>query len=192
MYGNLQISPQRKAGFDLTLHFYCLFLVIGQSQASTSTARLLPGAGSAIRAIDVSELPVLSKVNLKASAEPFHIADLELISLQNKLKDSEVGKAMVYSETFAKKILDDALPRKLRKDLALTQRPTTVLRKATVAIVKDLKDGKQLKVVVGGKTGTGRSTVLLQTIASCQDSGWPVLHIPDGAFQPFSLREDNW
>lgn len=164
--------------------------MIGQSQASTSTARLLPGAGSTVRAIDVSELPVLSKVNFKASAPPFHIADVELILLQNKLKESEVGKAMVYSETFAKKILDDALPRTLRKDLSLTQRPTTVLRKATVAIVKDLKDGKQLKVVVGGKAGTGRSTVVLQTIASCQDSVWPVLHIPDGAFQPSAVARE--
>lgn len=98
---------------------------------------------------------------------------------------------MVYSESFAKKILDDALPRTLRKDLALTARPTTVLRKASVAIVQDLKDGKQLKVVVGGKTGTGRSTVLLQTLASCQDSGWLILHVPNGQSPRAKRREDT-
>lgn len=89
---------------------------------------------------------------------------------------------MVYSEGFAKKILDNELPRSLRKDLVLTSRPTTVLRKATVAIVENLKAGKQLKVILGGRSGTGRSTVLLQTIASCQDSGWLILHVPDGEF----------
>lgn len=87
---------------------------------------------------------------------------------------------MVYPELFASKVLDNTIPRTLRRDLSLTSRPTTVLRKATVSLVQQLQGAKQLKVVLEGRTGSGRSTVLLQTVAACQVDGYLILHIPDG------------
>lgn len=91
---------------------------------------------------------------------------------------------MVYSNTFAKQILEDAsIPRTYRRDLDLLPRPTTVLRKATVALVEELKNNKNLKAILDGRVGSGRSTMLLQTIASCQTLDWPVLYVADGAFK---------
>lgn len=89
---------------------------------------------------------------------------------------------MVFSDSYSKTILDNTLEKRFRKDLSLTARPTTILRKATVSLVEDLKKNKQLKAILGGRNGSGRSTVLLQTVANCQDDGWLILHIGDGAY----------
>jgi hypothetical protein len=91
---------------------------------------------------------------------------------------------MLYPDHFAKQVLDDTLPRSLRHDLSYTSKPTTVLRKATVSLAANLRKNRHLKAVLAGHPGTGRSTVLLQTVAHAQSEGWLVLHVADGESLP--------
>ena len=114
---------------------------------------------------------------------------------------AEVGNAFVYSDTFTKSVVNTDLPKALRNDLAFTRQPTTILRYDAVELLKSLRPDAKLRRLLGkylrfvcvvleklflwetypvGKSGSGRSTILMQTIAYCKASDWLVLYIPDG------------
>ncbi|CAD6576828.1 MAG: 37S ribosomal protein S23 mitochondrial [Cyphobasidiales sp. Tagirdzhanova-0007] len=106
------------------------------------------------------------------------VAHLPILNPAN-MSIAEVGNAFVYSDTFTKSVVNTDLPKALRNDLAFTRQPTTILRYDAVELLKSLRPDAKLRRLLVGKSGSGRSTILMQTIAYCKASDWLVLYIPD-------------
>lgn len=74
------------------------------------------------------------------------------------------------------------LPAKVDKDLTLGA-PATVIRQATLDIVKALENGKdgdskEARYMITGERGAGKSMLLLQAVSYALESGWIVFYQP--------------
>lgn len=101
---------------------------------------------------------------------------------QESIIAENVGKASVIPRKTFDVLQTFGLPAKVDKDLTLGA-PATVVRKATLDIVKSLEDGKagdskEARYMITGERGAGKSMLLLQAVAYALESGWIVFYQP--------------
>lgn len=120
-----------------------------------------------------------SSAGADVAARSGNVLGLPYLSQEHTASTKLVGKAFAFDQEYTKSILTPALPKRLRHDMSFASTPSTVLRKATTQLVQQLEPEAKAVRVLRGEPGSGRSTILLQTIAHYRSSGWLVLHIQD-------------
>ena len=72
------------------------------------------------------------------------------------------------------------LPREIKREFDNQPRPRTVVRDASARIVGTLQESvsKPIRTLLIGRSGSGKSTYLLQALAHAVESKWAVVYIP--------------
>ncbi|WVR03081.1 hypothetical protein IAU60_000070 [Kwoniella sp. DSM 27419] len=115
------------------------------------------------------------------SGQPPDLSDLPRLQ-PTSFKSDHVGKAATFSPaTFDK--LRSGLSKKVEKELSAAGGPASVVRQVTVDLAKKLdaaKSGssKDARYVLTGERGSGKSMLLLQSVAYAIESNWIVLYQP--------------
>ncbi|WVQ94151.1 hypothetical protein IAU59_001229 [Kwoniella sp. CBS 9459] len=108
----------------------------------------------------------------------------DLIPLQpGKFRKEHVGKPAVMTRGTFEKLKASGLPKNLEKELSSSGGPASVIRESTVDMAQKLDGGvdqssKDARYVLTGDRGSGKSMLLLQTIAYACETGWIVLCNP--------------
>ncbi|OCF34889.1 mitochondrial carrier protein [Kwoniella heveanensis CBS 569] len=100
-----------------------------------------------------------------------------------KYRKEHVGKPALIREGTFEKLKASGLPKNLEKELSSSGGPASVIRQSTVELAQKLEEGKDrnskdARFVLTGERGSGKSMLLLQTVAYACESGWIVLCNP--------------
>ncbi|BGP31648.1 hypothetical protein JCM10296v2_003422 [Rhodotorula toruloides] len=95
-----------------------------------------------------------------------------------------VGQPKAYPEPVIKALKAYQLPRPVERFHRLTPRPAAVVRDATVQIAQALDEAskassREMRYLLAGPQGVGKSILLLQAASYAQSKGWVVLYIPE-------------
>lgn len=77
---------------------------------------------------------------------------------------------------------------KVTQGWGMFRRPALLIREESVSVTESMKTAEQqkanIRLVIDGARGTGKSLMLLHAMATAFVRGWIVLSIPDGTFPP--------
>ncbi|CAD6564388.1 MAG: 37S ribosomal protein S23 mitochondrial [Tremellales sp. Tagirdzhanova-0007] len=99
---------------------------------------------------------------------------------------NNVGRATTFPRSAYQQLQAFGLPRKLDKELATSGAPASVIRQQTIDLVQAMNSAKagsskDARYMITGEKGSGKSMLLIQTVAYCLESGWIVLYDPRAA-----------
>ncbi|KAK4686765.1 small subunit ribosomal protein S29, partial [Tremellales sp. Uapishka_1] len=118
------------------------------------------------------------------------VADLsDLVELHPETFNSKhVGKPTVFPRKTFTQLKSFGLSRKLEQELSSGGNPAcaSVVRQSTVDLAKTLEraksaSSKDARYLLNGEKGSGKSMLLLQSVAYALESNWIVLYIPSAA-----------
>ncbi|WWC67298.1 mitochondrial 37S ribosomal protein mS29 [Kwoniella pini CBS 10737] len=98
-------------------------------------------------------------------------------------KSENVGRPTTFPKTTFDKLKLFGLSKKVEQELSANGGPASVIRQSTIDLAKQLdgskaKSSKDARYVLTGERGSGKSMLLLQTVAYALESGWIVLFNP--------------
>ncbi|WWC57585.1 mitochondrial 37S ribosomal protein mS29 [Kwoniella dejecticola CBS 10117] len=125
-----------------------------------------------------------STVALKFSmaGQPPDLSDLPRLQPGN-FKSDNVGKPTTFPKATFDKLRAFSLSKKVEQELSSNGGPASVIRQSTIDLARQLdankgKSSKDSRYVLTGERGSGKSMLLLQTVAYAMESGWIVLFNP--------------
>ncbi|CAG8526658.1 6127_t:CDS:10 [Ambispora leptoticha] len=127
--------------------------------------------------------PGFAKVNEKFYQPP-PVVDLDEMYPEAFLYDN-VGKVYAITDTVLSKIKTFRLPPALNHELEFFPRPSLVIRESSVKLIDLLEASSDLpslrnRIILcesSGELGTGKSTLLLQSVCYALSSNWIVIYI---------------
>ncbi|KAF8625521.1 hypothetical protein AX17_006833 [Amanita inopinata Kibby_2008] len=173
----------------------CLQLQAPAFQVSRSYATRGPAK------VERDERGLLKKKKRVGAAGPLHAlpaSQLDNVLLQpNKsspkvpqfkpkaITENMVGKTVAFAVSENDPIRRFGLPKKLLIEYRILSKPYTVIRNVTVDLMRKLDEAKsrsslETRHVLTGRSGVGKSYLLLQAVEYCSQSNWIVLFIPRG------------
>ncbi|WVQ64300.1 uncharacterized protein L199_002462 [Kwoniella botswanensis] len=116
------------------------------------------------------------------SGQPPDLSDLKRLQPSN-YKSENVGKSSTFTKTSFDKLKVFGLSKKVERELSSNGGPASVIRQLTIDLSKQLdgdkgKSSKDARYVLTGERGSGKSMLLLQSVAYALESGWIVLFNP--------------
>ncbi|KIY37087.1 mitochondrial carrier protein [Cryptococcus gattii E566] len=116
------------------------------------------------------------------SANPPDLSDLPRLN-PDKFRKDNVGKPTIFSQDVQDKLKSFGLPSKIDKEYASAGGPASVVREATLGLVKRVEGAKTgssklARYILTGERGSGKSVLLVQSVAYAIESGWIVLYSP--------------
>ncbi|OXG23617.1 mitochondrial carrier protein [Cryptococcus neoformans Tu401-1] len=116
------------------------------------------------------------------SGSPPDLSDLPRLNPEKFRKDN-VGKPTIFSQDVQDKLKSFGLPSKIDKEFASAGGPASVVREATLDLVKRVEGAKAgssklARYILTGEQGSGKSVLLVQSVAYAIGSGWIVLYTP--------------
>ncbi|KIR53788.1 mitochondrial carrier protein [Cryptococcus gattii Ru294] len=116
------------------------------------------------------------------SANPPDLSDLPRLN-PDKFRKDNVGKPTIFSQDVQDKLKSFGLPSKIDKEYASAGGPASVVREATLDLVKRVEGAKTgssklARYILTGERGSGKSVLLVQSVAYAIESGWIVLYSP--------------
>ncbi|KAI8985668.1 mitochondrial ribosomal death-associated protein 3-domain-containing protein [Trametes punicea] len=92
-------------------------------------------------------------------------------------------RAMAFPQDESRALKAYGLPRNILVDYLLLAKPCSVVREVTVKVLDDLdkaagSSSKDTRVVFTGKSGCGKSYLMLQAVQYCLQKEWLTLYIP--------------
>ncbi|KAM6496503.1 mitochondrial carrier protein [Amanita muscaria] len=102
-----------------------------------------------------------------------------------KMSENMVGKTVAFEFSEQDPARKFGLPKKLLLEYRVLSKPYTVIRNVTLDVVGKLnqaEDSSSLdsRYVLTGRSGAGKSSVLLQAVEYCSQRKWVVIYIPRG------------
>ncbi|KAF9442411.1 hypothetical protein P691DRAFT_810684 [Macrolepiota fuliginosa MF-IS2] len=133
----------------------------------------------------VFEVESRSGVSTEEGAKEKESGRKVLKFLSKNVKRENVGLAMEFVKSQSGDGVSKhfGLPKTVWKEFKLLGRPTSVVRDVTIDTVEALDKAAELssaetRLVLSGKSGCGKSYLLVQAVEHCAASGWVVLYIP--------------
>ncbi|TYJ57428.1 hypothetical protein B9479_001744 [Cryptococcus floricola] len=113
---------------------------------------------------------------------PPDLSDLPRLQPGTFRKDT-VGKATTLSKQSFDKLKAIGLPTKIDKELSSAGGPASVVREATLDVVKRVESAKNgsskdSRFILTGEKGSGKSILLLQSVVYALETDWIVLYQP--------------
>ncbi|GAA5876703.1 hypothetical protein JCM3774_005920 [Rhodotorula dairenensis] len=110
------------------------------------------------------------------------LRDLPVLHPESVTK-SAIGKPKAYPEDTLQALKTLSLPTSLQKLHALTSKPASVVREATVDLARTLDQARtdssgSSRFILAGPEGSGKTTLLVQAASYAHSNGWVVLYLP--------------
>ncbi|WFD35733.1 hypothetical protein MCUN1_002594 [Malassezia cuniculi] len=124
-----------------------------------------------------------SSASLSKSSEffvsPPNMSDLSSLD-STAIAAGAAGQVVAWTNRVRNVFSSFGLPREIKREFALQPRPRTVIREASVRIVDALQESvkQPIRSLLVGRSGSGKSTFLLQALAHAVESKWAVVYIP--------------
>ncbi|WWC90199.1 uncharacterized protein L201_005132 [Kwoniella dendrophila CBS 6074] len=101
----------------------------------------------------------------------------------NNYRSENVGKPTTFSKSTYDKIKSFGLSKKVDQELSANGGPASIVRQSTIDLARQLdsakgKSSKDSRYVLTGERGSGKSMLLLQSVAYALESGYIVLFNP--------------
>ncbi|CCF51671.1 hypothetical protein NDA11_006406 [Ustilago hordei] len=126
-----------------------------------------------------------SSVGLSKTSE-FHIGSPDMSHLPllhaESLTRASADQTFAFSEETLSAFKTFGLPQELERELATQPKPRSLVRQQTLDVLDKLdaaaKDNKGTSIILDGSRGSGKSMLLVQSIAYALDDGWVVISVP--------------
>ncbi|PFH53262.1 hypothetical protein AMATHDRAFT_137940, partial [Amanita thiersii Skay4041] len=97
------------------------------------------------------------------------------------------GKATVFSLARSDPFKKFGLPKNVYLEHRILSKPCTVIRNVTLDLLNTLQNAKNhssdsSRYILTGRSGVGKSCLLVQAVQYCIQSGWIVIYIPRGEY----------
>jgi len=136
----------------------------------------------------VGERRTARKRIVLSNTNALEVNGMETLSTESMGQDGSLGKVMALPGELLDQ-LRDCQAFKTTQNWNMFRRPATMIRAETLDIAKnveevDKRQGKNVKYLVTGEKGSGKSILTLQAMSMAFMKQWVVLNIPEGMTCP--------
>ena len=140
----------------------------------------------------VGERRATRKRIVLSNTNALEVAGMETLSLENMGREESNGRMLALPGELLDQ-LRDSQAFKTTQNWNMFRRPATMVRSETLDIARsveqvDERTGKNVKYLVTGERGSGKSILMLQAMSMAFMKEWVVINIPEGTIGPSPQR----
>lgn len=150
----------------------------------TKGVRLKKKAREKVNIPAVGERKVARKRIVLSNTNALEVRDLQTLTAENMARDDSIGQVLAFDGQLLDQ-LRDSQAFKTTQNWNMFRRPATLVRSETVAVAKDIEEvdvtgKKNVKYLVTGERGSGKSILTLQAMSMAFMKKWVVVNVPEG------------